>query len=252
MPIPNTGGKKKHDKMYANLKQQISDDRIDLLHRYFEAASNFYQIIPLKRLLRIINSQNSEQYTEDDFLAYVEIARHEQNFYEICGLEELFDSEPESAPINRLLVHESLLECEDYVEMYSKKQGRAYYVPEKDELLAYEDDFYLENTPQTKAMCEFCKQVSQKSDDEAIEDFLGEILFTVKSENSSPFEALEFINQRAVRLDVNEKNLTEFIRLYCELHNNTRNPYLNGFTPSEWFQKTGSRLDSYYLAPEDY
>lgn len=238
--------------MYANLKQHLSDERIDLLRRYFDAASNFYQIISLKRLLRIINSQNSEQYTEDDFLAYVEIARHEQNFYEICGLEELIDSEPESTPINRLLVHESLLDYDDYAEMYSKKQGRAYYVPEKDELLAYEDDFYLENTPQTKAMCEFCKKVSKKSDDEAIEDFIFEILFTVRSENSSPFEALEFINQCAVRLDVNEKNLPEFIRLYCELHNNTRNPYLNGFTPNEWFQKTGSKSDSYCLDPEDY
>ena len=252
MPIPNTGGKKKHDKMYANLKQHLSDERIDLLHRYFEAASHFYQIISLKRLLRIINSQNSEQYTEDDFLAYVEIARNEQNFYEICGLEELFDSEPESTPINRLLVHESLLDYEDYVEMYSKKQGRAYYVPEKDELLAYEDDFYIERTPQCIAMCEFCKKVSKKSNDEAVEDLIFEILFTVKSENSSPFEALEFINQSAVRLDVNEKDLTEFIRLYCELHNNTRNLYLNGFTPNEWFQKTGSISDSYCLDPEDY
>lgn len=252
MSITHSHGRHKLDKRYANLKEHLSDERIHLLRRYFEAASNFYQIIPLKRLLRIINSQNIEKYTEDDFLAYVEIARHEQNVYEICGLEELFDSEPESAPINRLLVHESLLECEDYVEMYSKKQGRAYYVPEKEELLAYEDDFYLEQTPQCTAMREFCKKVSKKSDDEAVEDFIFEILFTVRSENSSPFEALEFINQCAVRLDVNEKNLTEFIRLYCELHNNTRNPYLNGFTPSEWFQKTGSRSDSYYLNPEDY
>ena len=40
--------------------------------------------------------------------------------------------------------------------------------------------------------------------------------------------------------------------LYCDLHNNTRNPYLNGFTPNEWFQRTGDKDDSRYLDPEDF
>lgn len=252
MSFQNPDGQQELDEMYAKLKEHLSDDRIDLLRRYFEAANNFYQIIPLKRLLRIINSQNSEPYTEDDFLAYAEITRHERHYFEIYGLDEILKRQPESTPINRLLIHESLLEYNDYVEMYSEKHGRAYYVPEKEVLLTYEDEFYFAPSPQYQAMREFCTKTAKKRDDEAIEDILWGILFIIKSEHSSPFDALGFINKFSLRLDVNEKKLPEFIKLYCDLHNNTRNPYLNGFTPNEWLQRTGNEEDSHYLDPEDF
>ena len=85
-----------------------------------------------------------------------------------------------------------------------------------------------------------------------IEDLLFAILFNVKCEHSSPFDALEFINKFSVQLDVNKKKFPELIRLYCELHNNTRNPFLNGFTPNEWLQRTGDETDSRYLDPKDF
>lgn len=162
MSFPNPDGQKKLDEMYTKLKEHLSDERIDLLRRYFEASNNFYQIITLKRLFRIINSQNSETYTEDDFLAYAEITRHERHYFEIYGLDEIFERQPESTPINRLLIHESLLEYNDYVELYSEKQGRAYYVPEKEVLLKYEDEFYCEQTSQFLAMREFCTKNAKK------------------------------------------------------------------------------------------
>lgn len=239
-------------KMYEELKARLSDERIDLLHRYFEAANNFYKIIPLKRLLRIINSQNSEPYNEADFLEYVEILQNEEHFFAILGMEELFPDEPVSAPINRLLIHESLLDFEDYDELVSSKKGRIYYVPEKDTLLAYEDEFYHEITPQYSAMSEFCKPIAKLGKEMASEDLMDELLFIICGEDSDPFEALNFVNKFSVQLDVKEKKLPEFIRLYCDLHNNTRNPYLNGFTPNEWFQRTGDKDDSRYLDPEDY
>ena len=239
-------------KMYEKLKTRLSDERIDLLHRYFEAANNFYKIIPLKRLLRIINSQNCEPYNEADFLEYVEILQNEEHFFAILGMEELFPDEPVSASINRLLIHESLLDFEDYDELLSSKKGRIYFVPEKETLLAYEDEFYHDITPQYSAMYEFCETVAKIGKKMTIEDLMDELLFIICGEDSDPFEALEFVNKFSVRLDVKEKKLPEFIRLYCDLHNNTRNPYLNGFTPNEWFQRTAEKEDSRYLDAEDF
>ena len=239
-------------KMYEKLKTRLSVERIDLLHRYFEAANNFYKIIPLKRLLRIINSQNSEPYNEADFLEYVEILQSEEHFFAILGMEELFDDEPSSAPINRLLIHESLLDFDDYSELLSSKKGRIYFVPEKDALLAFEDEFYHEITPQYSAMSEFCEPIAKISIKMTIEDLMDELLFIIRGEYSDPFEALDFVNKFSVQLDVKEKKLPEFIRLYCDLHNNTRNPYLNGFTPNEWFQRTGDKEDSRYLDTNDF
>lgn len=239
-------------KMYEELKARLSDERIDLLHRYFEAANNFYKIIPLKRLLRIINSQNSEPFNEADFLEYVEILQNEEHFFDILGMEELYEDEPVSAPINRLLIHESLLDFEDYDELLSSKKGRIYFVPEKETLLAYEDEFYHDITPQYSAMYDFCRTVARIGNKMTIEDLMDELLFIIRGEDSDPFEALDFVNKFSVQLDVKEKKLPEFIRLYCDQHNNTRNPYLNGFTPNEWLQRTGDIEDSRYLDPEDY
>ena len=207
----------------------------------------------------ISDSLENQEYSkfskvyESEYIAILSLKWYnKRRAFIIDQLDEIFERQPESTPINRLLIHESLLEYNDYVELYSEKQGRAYYVPEKEVLLKYEDEFYCEQTPQFLAMREFCTKNAKKSDDEVIEDLLFAILFNVKCEHSSPFDALEFINKFSVQLDVNKKKFPEFIRLYCELHNNTRNPFLNGFTPNEWLQRTGDETDSRYLDPKDF
>lgn len=182
----------------------------------------------------------------------MEILQHEEHFFAILGMNELYPDEPASAPINRLLIHESLLDFDDYSELLSSKKGRIYFVPEKEALLAYEDEFYHEITPQYSAMSEFCEPIAKISNKMTIEDLMDELLFIIRGEDSDPFEALDFVNKFSVQLDVKEKKLPEFIRLYCDLHNNTRNPYLNGFTPNEWLQRTGDKEDSRYLDTDDF
>ena len=76
----------------------------------------------------------------------------------------------------------------------------------------------------------------EESDDEVIEDLLFAILFNVKCEHSSPFDALEFINKFSVQLDVNKKKFPEFIRLYCETRSSTVSPRTNGFREPEMRQ----------------
>lgn len=244
--FPEEYNKETLDEMYDKLRLSLSDDRIELLQRYFDAMNNFYQIIPLKRMFRIINSQNDEQYSEEDFLAFAEIARHERHFYSILGKDELYDDVPVSKPFERELVHESLLEFDDYYEMADAKCDKPYYVPPKDELLKYEDDFYDLKTPQYTAMAEYVhKNIDHRT--EYVEDVMSAILFIIKGEGSSPEEAIDFLKKVRSKVDLSEKQFREFSTLYLDLHNNTRNPYNNGFTPTELFQRTGDHTDSYYL-----
>lgn len=244
--FPEEYSKETIEETYGKLKMSLSDERIELLRRYFEAMNNFYQIIPLKRMLRIINSQNDEQYSEEDFLAFAEIARHDRHFYYILGKEEIYDDEPESKPFDRELLHESLLEFDLYYEMADAKCDKPYYVPEKDDLLKYEDQFYEAKTPQYNAMAEFVhKNIEHKY--EYVDDIMGEILFIVKGENSTPDETIEFIAKCHENVDLSEQQYNEFVKLYIDLHNNTRNPYLNGFTPAEYFRRTGDEAESNYL-----
>lgn len=244
--FPEEYNKETLDEMYSKLGQSLSDERIELLHRYFDAMNNFYQIIPLKRMFRIINSQNDEPYSEEDFLAFAEIALHERHFYCILGKDELYDDAPVSKPLERELVHESLLDFDIYYEMANAKCDKPYYVPEKDDLLKYEDDFYEEKTPQYNAMANFVnKNIEHRS--EYVDDAMSEILFIVKSEDSSPEEALVFLKKCNMRINLSEHQYKEFVKLYIDLHNNTRNPYNNGFTPAEFLQRTGDHIESNYL-----
>lgn len=244
--FPEEYNKKTIDEMYNKLRQALSDERIELLRRYFDAMNNFYQTIPLKRMFRIINSQNDEQYSEEDFLAFAEIARHERHFYSILGQEELYDDMPVSKPFERELVHESLLDFDIYYEMADAKCDKPYYVPPKDELLKYEDDFYEEKTPQYNAMAEFVHEnIEHRS--EYVDDLMSDILFIVTSDDSSPEAALRFLKKFNVKINLSERQYKEFVKLYIDLHNNTRNPYNNGFTPAEFLQRTGDQIESNYL-----
>jgi hypothetical protein len=241
-------------KLIDALKDRLSEERILLLRDYFAAASNFYRIVPLKRLLRIINSQNEEQFSEEDFLAFANIAAEggTEIYYFIKGLEEFYDDKPKSEPINRLIVQEPLVEFDDvFFEMMEAKEGRKYFVPEKEELLKYSDDFYEDKNKFYTAMFDFCKSAANCSDDTATE-YMYDIVFTVKSEESTPFTALELINKFSDNLNIVDNRLGEFIRLYSDLHNNTRNPYLNGFTPNEWFQCGGNKADSRVISAEEF
>lgn len=244
--FPKEYNKETLEEMYSKLKLSLSDERIELLRRYFEAMNNFYQIIPLKRMFRIINSQNDEQYSEEEFLAFAEIVRHERHYYFILGKEELYDDVPDSKPFERELVHESLLGFDDYYEMADVKYGRPYYVPAKDELLKYEDEFYEVKTSQYNAMANFVREnISQNA--EYVEDVMSEILFVIRCDDSSPEEAISFLTKAMTKVDFSEEQFSEFSKLYLELHNNTRNPYNNGFTPAELLQRTGDYIQSYYL-----
>lgn len=237
------------DEMYSELRLHLSDERIELLRQYFDAMNSFYMVISLKKMLRIINSQNEEQYSEEDFLAFAEIARHERHFYYILGMEELYEEEPKSKPIERELVHESLLEFDNYYDLAEAKYEKPYFVPDKDELLKYADDFYEEKTAQYCVMAEFVrKNIDHRA--EYTEDVMSEMLFIVKSEESSPEEAINFLETSGAKFKLTKALYEEFSKLYYELHNNTRLPCNNGFTPSELFARTGDERESYYLRAE--
>ncbi len=234
------------DKMYEKLKLTLSEERIELLRRYFDAVNNFYQIIQLKRIFQIINSQNTQQYSEEDFLTFAEIACNERHFYSILGKDEFYDNEPVGEPFEKYLIHESLVEFDLLYEMAEAKCNKPYYVPPKDELLMYEDEFYEFKSPQYTAMAEYVlNNIECRS--EYVEDVMSEILFIIKGEKSSPIEAINFLTKCGLKADLSEKQFKEFSKLYIDLHNNTRNPYNNGFTPKEMLQRTGDIIGSRYL-----
>ena len=91
-------------------KLNLDAQTVMLLYDYFDAFSNFYEMLPLKDAYKIIKKQNDElKLTEEGFIAFSEIARHEEHFYFILGSEETDKNRKKSKPMERTIVNESLV-----------------------------------------------------------------------------------------------------------------------------------------------
>lgn len=141
--------------MYSKLN--LDKEQIELLRQYFNAFSNLYGIITMRKAFEIISGQNQGSISEEDFIAFAEIARHENHYYYILSMDELYTAEPPSKPMDLELVGEYLLVCgfDDYYKMSKGHLGKEYYVPPKSELLKYADESYYKKTSQTNAILNF-------------------------------------------------------------------------------------------------
>lgn len=129
----------------------------ELILRYFDAFANLYGIIPIKRAYRIIEKQNPElNLTKEQFAKIVNEFDFPDKYYVIWSEEEVYDENADDVPLfDKLLIAEYVLtfgDPEDYERLKFEQGDRPFYVPEKDELLKYADEFYSERTKQVIAL----------------------------------------------------------------------------------------------------
>jgi hypothetical protein len=221
------------DKMYSELK--ISDEMKNLLSEYFKAFNNLYYILPLKKAFEIINSQNEEKISREDFLEFCEVVRHDRKFYYILGDDDIYDDEPKCDPMDRRIIKEYLMEddLELYENMLSEKSDRRYYIPEKEELFKYyKEELRTERDEYYNALYDFFAERYIVN----MENVMDSIIYTVKNDENDIISALEMLD--LCGCDFNSEKLEmaealELLRLYVDFFNNTRLPMLNGFKPKE-------------------
>ena len=137
----------------------LKDTTSRLLRKYFNAMANLYGIIPLHKAKEIIFSLSPKLVTEDEFLAFAEIARHECEGYYILGGDELYTDIKRTKPLDREIIDVTLINesIDLFMETKRSQQDKPYYVPDKKHLLEYDDPFYCEDTPE-KLMIERQKE----------------------------------------------------------------------------------------------
>lgn len=239
--FPQLYEKSRLDEMYAKL--ELSDETIKLLHDYFAAFNEFYRIISLHDAFGIIKRQNGDSISREAFIAFSEIVRHEDgHFYYVLGVDELYDDVPVSEIMDREIVSESLVDFDlnDYYDVSDIQRGKPLYIPPKDELLKYADDMYYEHTPQTEALFEFFKNKmgmdSEEADDLVAECVLCIVCSIIPGENPMDDVINDFSR---MRIKFTKLQTDEFLRLVCDLANNTRLPCNRGFTPNELADRGG-------------
>ena len=209
----------------------LTDEACELLHLYFDAMCWLYGIITMRKAYEIFADQNPGLITPEAFLAFVEIVRHEDQYYEILNETDIFVDGQDCDLWDWQLVEQSLVieEFEDYIRVSQAQHGKEFYIPERTEMLKYADQFYFEPTPQGERMFKYlCKGEKVKRARELFEE-----LQLYASCNESNIQLvlnhMEHLGWRVKSKD----DLQEFISLYMDWLNNTRIVENRGFTPAQ-------------------
>ena len=215
----------------------LKDTTSRLLRKYFNAMANLYGIIPLHKAKEIIFSLSPKLVTEDEFLAFAEIARHECEDYSILGGDELYTDVRHTKPLDREIINVTLIDESDlFMETKRSQQDKPYYVPDKKQLLEYDDPFYCEDTPEKLKLRAFLKERCNLSDEREAAVF-EELLFGVRSAAVQPADVLNHLAKLGVQLR-SRRDVERFTALYSAFHNTTRMPCNRGYTPNEMMQMT--------------
>lgn len=212
-------------------KLDLSQETVDLLHRYFSAFANLYGILPLADAYRIINKQNKNLLTFDQLYGFSDIVAHEEQYYFIVDSDEMWSDMP-AKPETREIVAEHLLciDEEDYYRMAEMQNGKPLFIPSKEELLRYEDEYYYEKTPRAIAVENFFK-TKKNITGERLLDVMAEITGGMNIADDPVDHSLRSIARLGIELT--DAEVIRIGNLLCDMSNNYRMQANRGYTPTE-------------------
>ncbi len=203
----------------------------------------------LRDAYRIISEQNPNLLSFEDFIFFSEIVRREQHYYFIDSESDWEGNDVD--PQKRYIIIEYLLviDINDYYELKHLRKGKPLYIPPKDELLKYEDEYYYEKTPQSLAMRDFLKKNCHLTDCK-IEDIMISICSELSFFDSSIDHIFNIIEMYGI---VFTKSMAkEFVEKYYLWNNNFRMPANKGHTPVELRKLYNIDSEPISISPSDY
>lgn len=186
---------------------------------YFEAAARLYGVISLRKLLEIYNRHNAP-ISEELFLEFAEILRHDYRPFSILNCDALKKHMPMDTPLDWEIVAEYVYanDINDYY-IFTQLQGDTpFRVLQKTDFLRYSKPDYHPNTVQVKAMRQFLKTILEYSED--VENILMCIQELCEFDMGLE-ETLDILAEEGLSFE-RKKDLNIFLSLYRELNDHTR------------------------------
>ena len=152
--------------------------------------------------------------------------------------------------MERTIVNESLVLIDEifYKMMVTSQKGKPLFVPEKNKLLRYVDDSFIEENEYTTALYDFFANNMKLGESDAW-DTVGDCILEIKNGENPLEEVLSYLDYR--KLLPEKKNLSELIGVISRLNNFTRTPVNRGFTPVELNQLGGGLSADSIVFEED-
>jgi len=203
----------------------------DLLINYAVACTNLYGIIDYPKLLEIYNAQNETAVSISDLQALLSDAQYTK----------LLENEFVFVQEGRL-VHESIVHFGNDTELLQSTNGKPFYVPEKEELLRYTDEYYYEKTSHQEKLVKMLTK-----------DFFGDSTLMIREEIDDLVLAFGIVdaNLNGIvqaflgRFECKDtKQMNEYVQALSLIANNTRIWENRGHTPHELFE-----LEKHHLKP---
>lgn len=229
----------------------FDEEKLDFLHKFFQAAVNLYGVIELADLAQIYEDIKDKNHypdiSDDEFIAFAELVRREKVLYYVFDQHELFKNGIDFE-FGQILVNEDLLgsdglkALEGVYNVYFSEYASEYWEPE--DMLAYSG--HQQEKEELDMLAYFtqlgsrdAKIVSLESKDLA-RKIVDHFLWTSKGglEDADPIPKEEFRQLLAnggkpLNKEV-EDNILELIRSYDK----NRHVYvLKGWTTDEWKSK---------------
>ncbi len=193
-----------------------------LLIDYAIALTHLYGVVHKHKVVEIYNLQNENKV--DEYVVNLIMKESpeelEKNFVEIQG---------------DYFVAESILEFRDLEEELRKKEGKPYYIPEKEELLKYKDETYFEVNKEYYALKSYLTE-NLFDGDEYKANIISEDVQGICQFGFSINEVFNIFNDRDINFK-SEEQVNEVLQLVMNLANNTRLWENNGHTPQEIFEE---------------
>ena len=213
----------------AKVIDEIDKDKIKSVQKkysevfnYFRACMNLYGIIEAEFFCQLFSEQHKDQdeFTLKELMYYL-------NKYNIHNSEIVY--------YNNLLVHESLCMYEgDIDDILEGREGKEYFVPQKEELLKYSNGYYIKKTKYYEDLEKYLiKHLKDKKDVQGIiEDISIECVMDI-------FDIQKTMNRlHMMGLEIKDmKDVQKLLTLCVEFGNNTHKWVNKGWTPADLMKK---------------
>ncbi|WP_228588424.1 SEC-C metal-binding domain-containing protein [Alkalibacterium sp.] len=191
---------------------------MNLLSQYITALTHLYGAVPKKVVADIYNDQNDEQLTlEDVETCFAENQR---------AIEKAFVySEGD------YFAHETVLSFDGLDAMLQHQADKPRYVPNKEELLKYLDDFYFEQNSAYTTLYDYVLENLVDSDEERAEDVCWDVQGMIGAQASFR-QLMNIFDDRGIHFK-GRKQREIVSRMVKALQNNVRLWHNNGHTDKE-------------------
>ena len=249
--IPDSLTQEEIEKLYAQIP--LTQEEINLIHLYMDAAANLYGLISLDEVYGLYNSQNKKVDVPSFLMTAFFIDQSEGNDFAVIDSVGDLQATPEEAMKNCEIVSDYLFVEDpekDIPELRRAQKGKPLKILPKAEFLRFTDYTYFPETPQRSAMIQYLRRLTSFLPASA-EEYCDRIQRVIVID--APLrEVLDLIKEDGVTAHKNW-DLEEFAALYQNLNNHTHKHANRGNTPDELFAQSarGLRLQERIAPPEN-